>query len=193
MLNLPIWSFLPPAVRKCPLQGSPSPSPPSALSKSYRCLDCSSPPNKRQRWDYHFISFHTLSFKWEAAHPISLKTFPAWLLYFFLRVKGVAGKSGAQRWQRRSPLPACLCGWFCNGGRFVVLRALFWDVNVSLIALLSLFVSCLGANFLPHLVHINARGSPDSASLSRPSFLETNFRQQWLAVISGTMLIDFQA
>lgn len=64
--------------------------------------------------------------------------------------------------------------------------------NVSLIALLSLFVSRLGANFLPHLVHINAPGSPDPASLSRPSFLETNFRQQWLAVISGAVLIDSQ-
>lgn len=50
--------FLPPAVRKCPFQGSQfSPW----LSKPYLCLDCFSISNKRQRRDYHFTSFHTLS------------------------------------------------------------------------------------------------------------------------------------
>lgn len=52
--------FLPPAVRKCPFQGSQfSPW----LSKPYLCLDSFSISNKRQRRDYHFTSFHTFSFK----------------------------------------------------------------------------------------------------------------------------------
>lgn len=39
-------------------------------------------------------------------------------------------------------------------------------------ALLSLFVSHVGANFLPHLAHINSLDSTDSASYLCSSFLK---------------------
>lgn len=60
--------FLPPVVRKCPFQGSQFPP---WLSKPYLCLDCFSIPYKRQRRDYHFTSFHTLSFKWQQFRNLS--------------------------------------------------------------------------------------------------------------------------
>lgn len=109
--------FLLPAVRKCPFQGSQFSI---WLSKPYLCLDCFSISNKRQRQDYHFTSFHTLSFKWQQFRNFFKNhCVAAFAFIFFEKVDGVKRtvvefRAQHQQWVR--PFPAGPQGWFRSRG-----------------------------------------------------------------------------